>query len=977
MADKFAPPPPEVIQQYKKSKFLPPPQEVVQQYQGKPKFAPPPPDVLEQYKKEHPDVSQTETAIRSGLQGLTMGTADEIEGALVALTSDKTYREAQREAQAKLEAGEKKFPKTALAAGIVGSLPLALVPGLGVAKGARIATQAAAAAGLGAVEAAGRSKAEITNLDTDELQKFGTDILIGGVFGGVLGGAIGAIGKKFQKATERLRNDITKNQASIVQGAEAILEDQGDRTIADLLQEGSEKELRKFAKTLTSKPVPEDPAKVIEVIEDFMKREGDAFTEKKFQDYRFVNAARDYIKKEAIFLSPENSASVSRIGSFISDAQFVYDKIDNKWGTTLQPTLNELSQGYNLYTHEIASLGKEIKPLRQALRKSTLSSEDIFNHLNYNSPIKPQTTADKEAIELTKKIFADLKDRANDLGLPIQQLQKDGILSKNYIMNKTVEPAVFKSRLNKRFKELADNGLENMTLAEIKEIPAGEELLAGLKLISTKKIKNGADLARKYHFMLDNETLAKRIGTNADASFKRKGEIPDFLLEKDVLTLLNKWGANTFRHAYLREGMADLSKNAQILKTLDPSAAKYIENHLKDITGVPRSFLPKVTQQAVDAFRTSMLTKADQTSSKVLAGAYKAAADAPELTRFMMNQIYPNFLGLNPKATVRNLIQPYALTAADLIANDPKAAARASKYAFKGSLNAAANYGKLVKELEKKGWRPAAFTGEARDSLEKSILSSTPFRMTKEMLDNVTNKTMYFYEMSDTMNRATTLAMAKDITKDFLTKDQTAVSMVKKLPRGYQIKIARALEDGNEEVIHDLIADSLLSRTQFNYNKIAMSELGRTLGPMFSVFSKWPTSVAGDIITKMKNDGKLKGATKSLIKYGGPFALLTLADQVMFEQGKPATPREKKLTGAGGFASWAPGTSIIPVVTGDIAAPPAIQTGTDFFKALSSNKPGELERWMKDTAQAYMPGAVFWRVMEKDIPAIVQNKEKK
>lgn len=975
MADKFAPPPPEVIQQYKKSKFLPPPQEVVQQYQGKPKFAPPPPAVIEQYKKVHPDVSQTETAIRSGLQGLTMGTADEIEGALVSLTSDKTYREAQREAQARLEAGEKKFPKTALAADIVGSLPLALVPGLGVAKGARIATQAAAAAGLGAAEAAGRSKAEITNLDTDELQKFGTDILIGGAVGGALGGAIGAIGKVSSKALNRLREDISKRQASIVQGTEAILEDQGEKTLVDLVEEGNKKELQKFARSLTNKSVPADQAE--DVITDFVKREGKDFTEKKFQDYRFINAAKDYIKNEAIQNSPENSGSITRIADFISDAQFVYDRLDKKWGTTLQPTLNELSQGYNLYTHEIANLGDKVKPLRKALRKATISSEELFDHLNTNAPIKLTTQADKEALDLTKKLFADLKDRANELGLPIQQLQKDGVLSNAYVMNKTVEPAVFKNRMTRKFKELSKLDLEDMSIDDIKATQAGQDVLAGLRLVDGEPIKDGADLANKFYSLLESERLGNKIGTNADASFKRKGEIPDFLLEKDVLTLLNKWGANTFRHAYLREGMADLAKNAQVLKIVDPSAAKYIEDHLKDITGVPRSFLPRATKQAVDAFRTSMLNKADETSSTALAGAYKAMADAPELTRFMMNQIYPNFLGLNPKATVRNLIQPYALTGADLIANDPQAAAKVSKYAFKGSLNAAANYGKLVQELKDKGWRPAAFTGEARDSLEKSIISSTPFRMTKEMVDKVTNKTMFFYEMSDTMNRATTLSMSKDLAKDFLDGDKIARSMIKNLPRGYQIKIEKALVDGNAEKVSDIIADSLLSRTQFNYNKIAMSELGRTLGPMFSVFSKWPTSVAGDIITKMRNEGKLKGASKSLVKYGGPFALLTLADQVMFEQGDPRTPREKKLVGAKGFSEWAPSSALKSMATGGISQPPAIQTGTDFFKALSDNRPGALQKWLSNTAQAYMPGAVFWRVMEKDIPAIVQNKEKK
>lgn len=133
---------------------------------------------------------------RGLLQGATLGFADEIAGGVEALTSDKTYAQARDESRAAFKAAQEANPKMFAAGEIGGGVATALVPGLGLAKGAATVGKAAlTGAKLGAAAGLGGSEADLTQGD---LRGAAWDAGVGAL----LGAGAGAAGQKLAGAVK-------------------------------------------------------------------------------------------------------------------------------------------------------------------------------------------------------------------------------------------------------------------------------------------------------------------------------------------------------------------------------------------------------------------------------------------------------------------------------------------------------------------------------------------------------------------------------------------------------------------------------------------------------------------------------------------------------------------------------------------------------------------------------------------------------
>jgi hypothetical protein len=158
-------------------------------------------------KGESPDDAPTkaESFIRGGAQGLTLGHADEITGALESATSDKSYEQARDESRAKYDAAKKENPWSYGAGDVAGSIP--------AYTGATIVTGGnpiAGAALAGAVQGEGSSDAPLLSGDTAKRA----------AIGGTVGAAMGAVGE----GVSRLLNpegltEVAENQAAKATGA--------------------------------------------------------------------------------------------------------------------------------------------------------------------------------------------------------------------------------------------------------------------------------------------------------------------------------------------------------------------------------------------------------------------------------------------------------------------------------------------------------------------------------------------------------------------------------------------------------------------------------------------------------------------------------------------------------------------------------------------------------------------------------------
>lgn len=158
-------------------------------------------------------------AFLGGTQGASFGFGDEIAGALRAAQSltgnqslAESYRAGRDEHRDVLRQAEEAEPEFYRGGDMAGSVATAFVPGLGLARGAKLAGTAAKLAGLGAVSGLGGSDADLTSGRVGDMKRAAFDAAVGagvgagaGALGYGAGKVVGAAGKKLgEKATERL-----------------------------------------------------------------------------------------------------------------------------------------------------------------------------------------------------------------------------------------------------------------------------------------------------------------------------------------------------------------------------------------------------------------------------------------------------------------------------------------------------------------------------------------------------------------------------------------------------------------------------------------------------------------------------------------------------------------------------------------------------------------------------------------------------
>jgi hypothetical protein len=445
------------------------------------------------------------------------------------------------------------------------------------------------------------------------------------------------------------------------------------------------------------------------------------------------------------------------------------------------------------------------------------------------------------------------------------------------------------------------------------------------------------------------------------------------LLEKDLNNLASSWVNNTLRHIHYREPLAEIKAQIPVLKKLgDNNGAEYLERWLRSING-ELTGLAGAQRYASQAWERSFRELAEGESAPVAAG-LELVGKTPALGNKLMGFLYGNALGLNVRSMARNLTQPFVMTGTEIGgAYGQKLALEAIPRAVKSGTS----------ELKKYDLLPNAVINEARDSLHDSLISN---KITKAgaMADRVTDLMMTFYQKSDIINRSVTIEMAKSLASDVANQSPKALEYVRRLAPSYRRAIQAA--GNNEEELTKILAKELLAETQFNYNKFGMSEFGKVAGPFFAMFTKWPTSIVGDIAVKTQRGQ----AGRAAMKYLGPYVAFMAVDAMtapgtLTPWGEDPSKfdrfakkhsfsdvsnseRYKKVIGSSGLKGWSPFSSVTALTEENrgLANPPMVQLIEEVLK--------EDPNWEK-LAKTYVPGAGFSKLLLEDIPTVVTNKK--
>lgn len=882
-------------------------------------------------------------------------------------------------------------------------------------KGSKALATAAEMAAVGGVAGAAQSRTG------EELEGAG----VGALFGAGLGGGIGGLGKVIRgtadwlhpewqkKLGERLEKDAPDVDTA-VQAARAAskAEDQiveqairtGDTTpiLSKFDPENISPEQSKLLAFLQEEKVPVGkltPDEISAELQKLQSAQGPDFLVQKFNNYLDEQAALNAVQESAFKLTDPTWRPIRYVAQWLSGIHPIARSIDERLGTDVDRTIRNISEGLNRLTFIKKVADDKRNTLTREMRSTGISPTDVTKALEKpdfraSLPDNQQAVVQKWEQHLTTAPDSLLNQLRAGFGkdapgVPIRTLD-------NYATHSVIDTPEYIDLVN----NLSERANKEIAAREI-----GTDLSRLGEDAFLMEVTKGGSPAQKLHFALEFLTDAKittpdefraavqkaksprevesLLQERAKASWERQGNIPDFLREKNILRLHDKYIAGNFKYIALRNSLDRLERSVNVIRAAgDKLTADRLSTLLTDMAGTRSTALASLPKVVTDRIRVAALAKERRATSETAKAFWKTVGDAPEFMLGMTNNIYPAFLGLNARATLRNLMGIPSMVGPTL-----GGGSYAYKVSFQGMAQALANPGKLLADLESRGLSPASPNAAAREALAEGIRSSLPGRVGAETVSRMNYALMYLYGKADTYNRIGTAAVAENLARHLLEPSNAnhaaALRSLGTMPLQIQRRVMEGIKSNDMRKVYEELSSHLIAATQFHYNKASMSEFGRTMGPLLSTFTKWPTEIAGDIYQQMETRGLYAGSRVAARKFLAPLVAMAGVQHILFGKPEDMDPRRKNLVGSGGLMEAMPGYSLTGL--SDLGRPPVVDTlGALFMAPITLAKTRDLDQFQTDllkasakAGEAYIPGAGVTRLLFRDIPAIFYNERPK
>lgn len=757
----------------------------------------------------------------------------------------------------------------------------------------------------------------------------------------------------------------------------------GESTQRVVAQVQADREIQSFAQFLTRSERVPTPDRARTIVQDFAGREG-KLLDTAWEAHGQVRAVQQLLRDEAIDSSQRaGDGWVRRTFLKMSDAKPAARSIDISSGdvTAVEPAVDEVATRYNHLTGAIAGVAQRRQALMEQLGATETTPEQLSSMLR--GELNPHGE-EHATVEAFRGYLEDLRQMAVDSGLPIQYRP-------GYVPERMLAPVQAVRAIEGRARSLSISPEEGPTAeqwasGEVQDWVRGVEQLSG-ETITREGDSDGvrqARLMKAWGAAGLPDQVSERLGTTATAAFRREGEIPDFLRENNIEALLHGWESGVLRHVYLREPLMRLRGEADKLNALgDSVGAGYVERLVQDISsGARPGTLARGSQQASAQWELSFGLAADrlrEAGATTRADAVEALGAAPRVLQAALSQVYPNFLGLSPKATFRLITQPLVFTAPDIGA--------------RGYGHVISAYGDLLHDLstpgtsiagtlKEFGLAPEKFTGESRDWLRGALESSPGWHLAGEASRRWSDMAMFMYERTELMGRYITMKSAQRIVADAARGGPGGgVALDRYIAtRGpaYQRAFESMRKEGRWADLSQLVAREMNAGTVMNYSRVSMSEFGRSVGPFLSTFTKWPTMVAGDVGTRFQQFGVPRGGAQVFTKYMAPWAGLALVDKL--NPPEEYSPRTRSLVGARGAITHAPLSAVTEpigqIIEGKaprLFTPPLVEVGVNIARALKSTDQQKIWKAFQEAVDAFGPGSGGLRFLGQDLPALIRD----
>jgi hypothetical protein len=879
------------------------------------------------------------------------------------------------------------------------------IPGAAAVKGGKLA--ATAAAGIeGAAYGLGESK-KGEELESAALGA-GVGVAAGPVIAGVVKGAKAAKQLyKAYRAPKKEAADIAR-EASKLNPAYKIEEDltgdmvEGWKNDADNLYDelrvgpnaDRAKEIAKDSKDMLGNQAKGNPVEAL-------REKALTMNQEDFGTF-YVRAKQIKAIKDAepsrVSSTSEVSTGMSRILNIVADGSTEARDIDIRNGSSFLEAMLDFGRGANLTGYAHKAFQKKIsKSNRELYSFGKAGNLRAFEALNDHSKISSLPKKEQETVNTFKDFLEEVRVYANEKGVPIAKLK--GGKAGGYLPKRSVDIAEASVRVESKANEIAK--LTGINPFKVTEEQWQKILTEGTKenlefkplqqtlLAYTGKAADSADEFSSSMNALINpssDVFSKEIDIRA--LHKRMDVLPSYLVETNVVKLVNGYLADTVKYIYQKDAINkldfEIKKLAAIKGANNPDVIqmkKRLNNVLGEVSGIP-----SVAKRAELTWRAATLRAASRMDEGTPGREFlESIVDAPDLVRSLRNNVYGNFLQGFPQF-INNINGALSTFVPEM----------GNIYGVRllpgAMMKVMANMGKRSywNQLAKKGYLQA----EPGREFVEAAKGGKPTPLVLRGLEGLSNTLSLPFSRAEYLIRAFTYEageMVFDQVKKGLVPGGKMPKMASRyfdtMPASFQNSIRKQMEAGNEQRARQLFDTYLADRVAFSYNKMSQSTAARNLGPSIAAFSKYPSVMVGRALEVWRENEGFKKAPAFFNYFIASYVAMSAVNALIFSNHQEIEEKifgrqEEGLLGRG-LAGQTNFATIADIMKNGQRAPVPIQMVGKAARAvgdLSEGNPEAAEKLAKALFETYAPGGLggLPRTLEsltgEDIPGLGKER---
>lgn len=463
---------------------------------------------------------------------------------------------------------------------------------------------------------------------------------------------------------------------------------------------------------------------------------------------------------------------------------------------------------------------------------------------------------------------------------------------------------------------------------------------------------SGEELMSKVNSYIQGSAARNSLETVARATLSRRGRIPDFIREKRVPHILDRYTNDLFSDVFQREAVEALKANAEKLRAAGSIRdAEIIEDMLADSIGIRDNTYKSFIKQARIAATKATDRAMEKTNNPVVKASLDVVRESVGLFDWLSKKLYNNLLGsLKIAPAVRNVIGNYQKTISEL--NN----VYGNSVFFRALLDATVNYKQYAELSKARGYQAGQFVAGSQRDLRTGIFKSRAVNTLDIGIDSLDKLGMTLQQASETFNHAVMIAASRTMAND-LAKGQTlALQTLRNFPKKVQIDVLNARS--NPEVSSVILSDYLKEAVLLTYDTPSKAQFARTMGPVLSTFSTWPTAQLGEGIYDLQRLGAVKGIKKQLDRYLLPSLVAFQLDKYL-DENYPQYSGARKLVVGSGFFTALPIDAYKAWLRGDQFTPPAVDIITKTVTPVVKGEGLKATKGLDAAAQIYVPGMGF------------------